>query len=407
MSIKGTLPNTNREFEINLQGRNLLIVGGNGTGKTSLLTSMFNQIKSHIELGKLDQKEYIEEKATMLREALNRTDLSATIQSQYLASLKQLDGEIADLTFSYKISYHDAKSFSENYRKKTAVVNFVQAHRKANIESVSHATGVKVDMNKFGPDKNYGHSLEQHLVNLRVRSALSSQMNENGEIQRNIDSWFEKFLENLRYLFEDGSLTLKFNPDELNFKISQRGKLDFTFQNLSSGYSAIFDIYADLLVRSEYLEITPEQLTGVLLIDEIDVHLHVSLQRKILPFFANSFPNIQFIVTTHSPFVVTSTQDTLIYDLSTGTESGDLSMFSIESVVEGLLGVSPVSEGLQTVIRQLVSITTGDNFNLAAAGALLDRISPFTDSLDAESRMFYEIGKNRVLKRKGEGSENV
>ncbi|PBP91058.1 hypothetical protein CCL09_05805 [Pseudomonas congelans] len=407
MNIKGKLPNTNREFEINLQGRNLLIVGGNGAGKTSLLTTILAQLRINIEQERFDLKEDLEEKATVLRNALENEDLSTRTRNHYISSLRSIEDTIAEETFPYKISYYDAQSFIQMHQKKTAVINFVQAHRKANIERVSYATGVKVDMSNFGPDKNYGHDLEQHLVNLRVRSALSSQTDENSDIRSNIDHWFEKFSENLRYLFEDDSLTLKFDPDKLNFKISQQGKMDFTFQNLSSGYSAIFDIYADLLVRTEYLEITPEQLTGVLLIDEIDVHLHVSLQRKILPFLANSFPNIQFIVTSHSPFVVTSTNDTLIYDLSTGTENGDLSMFSIEAVVEGLLGVSPVSEGLQTVIRELLSITLGDDFDLEAAESLLDRIAPFTDSLDTESRMFYEIGKNRAIKRKSAESKNV
>lgn len=39
------------------------------------------------------------------------------------------------------------------------------------------------------------------------------------------------------------------------------------------------------------------------LVDEIETHLHVDLQKKVLPFLISFFPKIQFIVTTHSPFV--------------------------------------------------------------------------------------------------------
>ncbi|MCV5366648.1 AAA family ATPase, partial [Escherichia coli] len=76
-------------------------------------------------------------------------------------------------------------------------------------------------------------------------------------------------------------------------------------------------IYADLLMKVELKGITSDELSGVVFIDEIDAHLHVSLQRKIFSFFVNAFPNIQFIVTTHSPFVVQSVNDAIIYDLST------------------------------------------------------------------------------------------
>jgi len=61
--------------------------------------------------------------------------------------------------------------------------------------------------------------------------------------------------------------------------------------------------------------VNPLELEGAVFIDEIDSHLHVSLQRLILPFFIESFPKVQVIVTTHSPFVLMSSRDILVYDL--------------------------------------------------------------------------------------------
>jgi predicted ATP-binding protein involved in virulence len=156
-------------------------------------------------------------------------------------------------------------------------------------------------------------------------------------------------------------------------------------------------------MKTAYLDVSPEKLHGIVLIDEIDVHLHVSLQRKILPFFIRSFPNIQFIVTTHSPFVVTSTTDTLIYDLTSGNESSNLSMYSIEAVVEGLLGVTPVSEEMESTIRALADTTSAEDFDVSEAETILNKISPYAESLDAESRMFYELAINKTIKRKASG----
>ncbi|MEU8626728.1 AAA family ATPase [Streptomyces sp. NPDC048669] len=47
----------------------------------------------------------------------------------------------------------------------------------------------------------------------------------------------------------------------------------------------------------------PLQVPGVVIIDEIDAHLHVTWQRRIGPWLTTHFPNIQFIVTTHSPYI--------------------------------------------------------------------------------------------------------
>ena len=116
-------------------------------------------------------------------------------------------------------------------------------------------------------------------------------------------------------MFEDNSTKLLFDSNDNKFTIQQDGKPPYTFQSLSAGYRAIFDIYADLLMRTKYFSISQLELEGIVFIDEIDSHLHISLQRLILPFFTESFPIVQFIVTTHSPFVLLSTKDILVYDL--------------------------------------------------------------------------------------------
>ena len=53
-----------------------------------------------------------------------------------------------------------------------------------------------------------------------------------------------------------------------------------------------------------------------LFLDEIDIHLHPTLQRKILPALQSLFPNAEIFCTTHSPFVVNSVSDAWVYELS-------------------------------------------------------------------------------------------
>jgi predicted ATP-binding protein involved in virulence len=54
---------------------------------------------------------------------------------------------------------------------------------------------------------------------------------------------------------------------------------------------------------------------GIILIDEIDMHLHPQWQRSIIQRLQTTFPNCQFILTTHSPLVISDTQNILVYDL--------------------------------------------------------------------------------------------
>ncbi|WP_164446657.1 AAA family ATPase, partial [Pseudomonas viridiflava] len=105
-------------------------------------------------------------------------------------------------------------------------------------------------------------------------------------------------------------------------------KAPYRFQNLSSEFSSLLAIYANLIMKVELRDISPAEMYGLVFIDEIDAHLHVSLQRKVLLFLTEAFPNIQFIITTHSPFVVSSVNNAVIYDMSTLQQVDDLSMYS-------------------------------------------------------------------------------
>jgi predicted ATP-dependent endonuclease of OLD family len=85
-----------------------------------------------------------------------------------------------------------------------------------------------------------------------------------------------------------------------------------TFSQLSDGYQSMMSLAGDLVSRlSRGFPETSNLLNqeGVVLIDEVDIHLHPTWQRKILNQLRQTFPNIQFIVTTHSPLVAASAKE--------------------------------------------------------------------------------------------------
>ncbi|HAJ5182393.1 TPA: AAA family ATPase, partial [Escherichia coli] len=184
------------------------------------------------------------------------------------------------------------------------------------------------------------------------------------------------------------------------FYILQDNKSPYRFNQLSSGYQSILSIYADLLMKVELKGITSDELSGVVFIDEIDAHLHVSLQRKIFSFFVSAFPNIQFIVTTHSPFVVQSVNDAIIYDLSTNEQLEDLSMYSYEAIVKGLLGVDTQSDLLNKQLDKLALLINDDIIDTDKLQEVVNSIQPYENQLDMRSRTFLLMGRNALLDAK-------
>lgn len=74
-----------------------------------------------------------------------------------------------------------------------------------------------------------------------------------------------------------------------------------TIFNISSGEAAMLCLFGELLHQADKIGKLLD-VSGIVLIDEVDKHLHIKLQKEILPKLFNLFPNIQFIVSSHSPF---------------------------------------------------------------------------------------------------------
>lgn len=85
------------------------------------------------------------------------------------------------------------------------------------------------------------------------------------------------------------------------------------FDELSDGYRNMVGVVADIAWRAAVLnpadgKAAPQKATGVVLIDEVDLHLHPRWLRDVLAALRRAFPNLQFVVTTHSPQVLGTCQ---------------------------------------------------------------------------------------------------
>jgi len=110
----------------------------------------------------------------------------------------------------------------------------------------------------------------------------------------NISEW-----QNIRYDYEFKKITVT-HP--------QQGVLPI--ERLSDGVRSMLAMTADIAYRcvtlNPHLSDAPKETEGIVLIDEVDLHLHPRWQQLVIPNLREAFPNIQFIVTTHSPQVLTT-----------------------------------------------------------------------------------------------------
>lgn len=153
--------------------------------------------------------------------------------------------------------------------------------------------------------------------------------------------------------------------------IEQNG-IELSFEKLSSGNLFLIEHLLLLMCKMYSISIldqlSPKQIfntPGLLLVDEIETHLHPKWQKKILDIIRSLFPNLQIILTTHSPFVVASMDGARIYTCVPQTGYSELRdeteryghMPVEEILVSDIFGVQPFNEyitNLMTKRKQLI-----------------------------------------------------
>lgn len=118
-----------------------------------------------------------------------------------------------------------------------------------------------------------------------------------------------------------------FIPEFSNLRVRRKPRLHMSVDKndktlnvtqLSQGEKSLMALVGDIARRLAMMNPkldNPLHGKGIILIDEIDMHLHPQWQRSIIQRLQMTFPNCQFILTTHSPLVISDTQNILVYDL--------------------------------------------------------------------------------------------
>ncbi len=187
-----------------------------------------------------------------------------------------------------------------------------------------------------------------------------------------------------------------------------------SLDQLGGGHLIALALAADLARRdgagNPHLD-DPRHSEAIVLIDEVELHLHPRWQQRILGDLVRTFPNTQFIVSTHSPQVLTTVEPHRIVELShdgdrivAGTPAGPTFGAEAGDVLSVVMGVDerPPENAFTRALdqyRRLLREERSESEEALALRASLEEMSPYDPALD---RADLEIRRRKLFRQRAE-----
>ena len=381
--------------DLKLDGRSTVIFGINGTGKSSILRSV-NLLFANIINQVVNRKELKQNYAIQL-EDISHGKKETNIQMQI-----DFEGEC--------IQY--SRGLTRNNGKKTD-----DKKSLARIAEIFHEKYISDEEQKDIPVfVNYGTNRLVLDIPLRIRTHHTFDIYSTFEkaIQNKIDfrtffEWYrnQEDYENERKI-ETGNLAYKDRAlqavrkailamlDECsNLHVARRPRLEMRIDKgdtslnvsqMSDGEKCTLALFGDLARRLTLANPNKEDPLsgeGIALIDEVELHMHPSWQRKVLNVLKSTFPNIQFIITTHSPIVLSEADEHYNLFLADNKEgkfsiqkSRQMNGYDANAVLEQFMDTRSMNEDMQQFIDSIYEdISRGD---FGKAEKKVDELSEIT-----------------------------
>lgn len=374
---------------------NLLLTGKNGSGKTTVLKALKKYLKVIVDKNLEDlEKNW----SNCVNIAKNDLEIATNERDKYttLENMKYYLTLIKNYKDGIDIELNEKDGLEGLYQNGQFIMAYYSAERKIGIIRQNNVENV-VLQSSYSLEDNPGNILLKYLVHLKTQQAYARNEGDMETVTM-LDKWFERFVEALRILLDNESIQLKYDYKNYNFEMIEDGRKALGFDQLSDGYSAVIQIVADLILRMEqnWLKkgiLSTYDVEGIVLIDELETHLHISLQKSILPFLTKFFPRIQFIVSMHSPYILNSIENCVIYDLEKNIRMEDMSGYSAEGIVEGYFEIDTYSEILLQKVKRYEELVNKQNpteDERAERATLLMEMKQLSGDLSREAKNAFE-----------------
>lgn len=204
----------------------------------------------------------------------------------------------------------------------------------------------------------------------------------------------------------DGFEDIYIERKPLSMKVTKNGK-KFKINQLSDGEKCTISLFGDLARRMALANPgreNPLEGVGVVLIDELELHMHTSWQRKVLKVLEETFPNIQFIITTHSPQILGEIDDryNLVY-LNNENQKTNFKIYrsflgwDSNAILEDIMNTSSVNKEIKELRNKMYECIEKKQY---------DEAEKIADEIDKKSNGYAQgIVKARVLISRGKRRE--
>ncbi len=311
-----------KNIEIDLSKRITCLVGENGTGKSTILRTIA------LGLAGTDHNE----------SNFDSSKIESLLRIKETTGAKPTFEKRGDIKIKYKIDKEYENNITLTYNDYTGKVKIEDLIIEANkFESVIDTSIFRIPIIGFPQVQEEKSKMQElRLINKPQEPNLSDIIHLISNTPDNrfsiVKDWLfdVSFNRNQELLEKFYSIINKITNEDIKITIGKKGneklvaittsgaKKGVPLELISQGLNNVI-IWIGFLIKRLY-ELTPPEkdfrkTKAIVLIDEIDTHLHPKWQKNILNILSNEFPNIQFIVTTHSPFIISSVTNSNIFVL--------------------------------------------------------------------------------------------
>lgn len=374
-----------KDFECEFSDGVNLVIGDNGTGKTSLLAAITYLLSTqiyhyggrtgldpadpHLEVeqvgdatvstrecfpveisGKIVDENGFEYEFANIMDSFN--SIRFTGATSAITKIMEMNNAVLPM-FSYQRFDRDWKLGKND--KKTVSVETGLNERKDGYKDCLNGAGQEVTIQKW--------CLKMSMLEFEKKGHIK-------EFDR-----FKNIIKTFLQSIEEDNENFEVNYS-MGFSglVMKKGNIIEPLYELSTGYKALLSMIMELAYRSvllnPQLETDDNNQTGIVIIDEIDAHLHPKWQWRVIDSLKKCFPEIQFIIATHSPIVIASAKDARLIDLE---NKGDVFYsdgaygYNVADVLElkqGSSSMSKISAGYMKKLEAALdkgSLTDADN----------------------------------------------
>lgn len=382
------------------------IVGVNGSGKTSLLDAIIISLQILVsQLYRLPNSNRVLFSEKDISLSKTEGEIRCTIENNdYITGILTTKKHLGGKT-NYSIKEADnliislKKNFEQVDRNNLPVLIYYQTDRnfrleddKSSMYSLNSVARTNSYKNAFNPIINYTQILNWYIQQINIENSEKVKrrdLNYTLPSIRSISIALNNFLENIDAKLKNILPGISRFTNEQTLLIDKE-EYQIEFSQLSAGEKMIIGIVLDIAFRMSTANPKMENpilSEGIILIDEIELHLHPKWQMSIIEALHKTFPNIQFIISTHSPLIINQLRSKQIIIASNSKIINGKNLHNtygrdVNSIIEDFMGATKRPLSIKKLFREIDQILNNNTPDFEEAKNVLNKIKNLIDPND-------------------------